>query len=108
MLEVAGLPIQITKSDLDELFLPYGEIQITKNSILIKIENNQSIAYIELDKNESTAREELDRKLWRGQSLSVDQHRGDGILFTQPRSRANGSNDSENKTNSGQKESNQG
>lgn len=97
MLEVAGLPIETTKSDLDELFSDYGEIQ----AFIIKVENNQGIAYVELDKNESTAREELDRKVWRGQSLSVDQHRGDGILRTQPRSRANGSNDSGNQSNSG-------
>ncbi|BAZ08588.1 RNP-1 like RNA-binding protein [Calothrix sp. NIES-4071] len=99
MLEVAGLPIQITKSDLDELFLPYGKIQITKNSIVIKIENTQSIAYVELDKNENAAREQLDRKLWRGQSLRVDQHRGDGLLVGQPESRGTGNNNSGNKSN---------
>lgn len=87
MLKVAGLPIEITKSGLDDLFSPYGKIQITENSVVIKIENDQSIAYVELDKNENTARKALDGKLWLGKFfLRVDKYRGDGILILQPES----------------------
>jgi RNA recognition motif-containing protein len=96
MLKVANLPIQTTKSDLDELFLHYGTI--TKYSIIIEIEKNQSVAYVELDKNENAAREGLDKKVWRGKSLRVDKYRGDGLMPGQPISSGTGSNNSGNKT----------
>jgi hypothetical protein len=88
MLKVSGLPIEITKSGLDGLFSRYGEIQITENSVVIKIENDQSIAYVELDKNENAAREALDGKLWLDKFfLRVDKYRGDGNLILQPGSK---------------------
>jgi hypothetical protein len=78
MFKVSGLPVQITKSDLDELFLPYGKIIITKHSLTIKIEKDESIAFVELDKNEQDAIKQLDRTRWREQYiLHLDPLRGD-------------------------------
>ncbi|MEG3931801.1 MULTISPECIES: hypothetical protein [unclassified Microcoleus] len=83
MIKVSGLPVNITKSDLDELFFAYGTIQITKNSVIIKIKQTESIAHLELDKNEPLAIEELDRRKWRDYILYLDPIRGDGILPSQ-------------------------
>lgn len=85
MLKVAGLPIQITKSDLDELFSPYGKIQITETSIIIQIKKDESIAFVQLDNNEEAAIRELDRTRWRDKYiLHLDPIRGDDIYFGQP------------------------
>ncbi|NJM70620.1 MAG: RNA-binding protein [Scytonema sp. RU_4_4] len=83
MFKVSGLPVQITKSDLDELFSPYGEIQITENSIIIQIKKDQSIAFVQLDKDEEHAIRELDRTRWRDSILHLDPIRGKGILLGQ-------------------------
>ena len=85
MIKVSGLPAQITKSDLDELFLPYGKIKITRQSITIKIGDNQSSALVELDKNEELAIE-LDEKKWRDKYiLYVEIIRGKDIDLDQPK-----------------------
>ena len=79
MIKVSGLPVNITKSDLDELFSSYGTIQITKKSVSIKIEQTESIAHLELDKNEQLAIQELDRTKWRDKYiLYLDSIRGNG------------------------------
>lgn len=59
MIKVSGLPVNITKSDLDEVFKNYGIIQITINSLILKIEKDESWAFLELDKNEQNAIEQL-------------------------------------------------
>ncbi|MBW4635678.1 MAG: RNA-binding protein [Iphinoe sp. HA4291-MV1] len=97
MFKVSGLPIQITKSDLDELFSSYGEIQITKNSIIIKVEKDDSFAFVQLDKNEERAIRELDRTRWRGSILHLDPIRGEGPLLGQPGSGGTGSEDTGSK-----------
>ncbi|MGB3756285.1 MAG: hypothetical protein WBA07_07915 [Rivularia sp. (in: cyanobacteria)] len=84
MLQVAGLPIDTTQSDLEELFSDYGKIKI----IDLEIKNDESVALIELDNNqtEKKARDDLDRKLWRGtHSLRVDIRRGKGLKDDQVR-----------------------
>ncbi|MEG4484991.1 hypothetical protein [Microcoleus sp. D2_18a_B4] len=81
MIKVSGLPVNITKSDLDELFFAYGTIQITKNSVIIKIKQSESIAELELDKNELLAIQELHKTKWRDQYiLYLASIRGSGIL----------------------------
>ncbi|MEA5541489.1 RNA-binding protein [Limnoraphis robusta Tam1] len=63
MIKVSGLPVNITKSDLDELFEEYGIIQITKNSLILKIEKDETWAFLELlDENEQIAIEELNHR----------------------------------------------
>jgi hypothetical protein len=84
MIKVSGLPVNITKSDLDELFLPYGTIQITENSVLINIKETESIAHLELDKNQELAIQKLDRRKWRDNILYLDSIRGDELEFSQP------------------------
>ena len=84
MIKVSGLPVNITKSDLDELFLPYGTIQITENSVLIKIKETESIAHLELDKNQELAIQKLDRRKWRDNILYLDSIRGDELELCQP------------------------
>jgi RNA recognition motif-containing protein len=83
-LKILGLPVNITKSDLDDLFAPYGTILITGISILIKIQEDQSIAYVELDKNQSMAKDELNETQWHGYFLKVDEYRAEGVRFPQP------------------------
>lgn len=99
MFKVSGLPVQITKSDLYELFSPYGEIQITKNSIIIQIGKDDSFAFVELDKNEELAIDKLDRTRWHGSILHLDPIRGSGELLGQVGSRSTGSEDTENSPN---------
>ena len=87
MLQVAGLPIDTTQSDLEELFSDYGKIQI----IDLKIKNDESVALVKLDNDqtEKKARDDLDRKLWRGtHSLRVDIRRGKGLEEPQQPSRS--------------------
>ncbi|MEG3924305.1 hypothetical protein [Microcoleus sp. T3_D1] len=84
MIKVSGLPVNVTKSDLDELFSPYGTIQITKNSVLIKIEKTESIAHLELDKNEQLAIQELNNTKWRDYILYLDPIREDELEIGQP------------------------
>lgn len=74
MIKVSGLPVNITKSDLDELFLPYGTIK----SVVIKNQQTESIAHVELDKNEQLAIQALDRTKWRDKTLHLDSSRGNG------------------------------
>jgi len=74
MIKVSGLPVNITKSDLDELFFAYGTIQTTEISVIIKIKQTESIAHLELDKNELLAIQELHKTKWR------DKH----ILYVTP------------------------
>lgn len=77
MIKISGLPVNITKSDLDELFLPYGTIIY----VSIKNEPTESIARLELelDKNEEDAMKELNNTLWRDQYiLYLDPIRGNG------------------------------
>ncbi|MEG4197279.1 hypothetical protein [Microcoleus sp. Pol12A5] len=84
IIKVSGLPVNITKSDLDELFSPYGTIQITEKSVLIKIEQTESIAHLELDKNEQLAIQALDQTKWRDKYiLYLDSIRGNGTKITQ-------------------------
>ncbi|BAY94456.1 MULTISPECIES: RNA recognition motif domain-containing protein [unclassified Tolypothrix] len=90
MFKVSGLPVQITKSDLEELFSPYGKIQITETSIVIKIEKDESIAFVALDKeeNEKAAINKLDKTQWRNKYiLYLDPIRGDDIKIGQPQSK---------------------
>lgn len=85
MIKVSGLPVNITKSDLDELFLAYGTIQITEISVIIKIKQTESIAHLELDQNEQLAIDELNETKWRNQYiLYLDPIRGDKLEFGQP------------------------
>jgi RNA recognition motif-containing protein len=81
MIKVRGLPVNITKSDLDELFSPYGTIQITEISVIIKIKQSESFAELELDKNEELAIQKLNKTKWRDKYiLYLNSIRGSGIL----------------------------
>ncbi|MEA5500681.1 RNA-binding protein [Limnoraphis robusta] len=62
MIKVSGLPVNITKSDLDELFKIYGIIQINKTSLILKIEKDETWAFLELNENEQIAIEELNHR----------------------------------------------
>ncbi|MEA5518873.1 RNA-binding protein [Limnoraphis robusta] len=88
MIEVIGLPVNITKSDLDELFSPYGTILINDEfSVIIKIRKDQSIAYVQLDNDdvEQLVIEALNKEEWGGYILYVDKYRGGGgIRIGQP------------------------
>ena len=84
MIKISGLPVQITKADLDEIFAPYGKIRITEDSILIKIGENRSTAYVELDQNEQRAIEELSGKRWADSELYLDYIRGDELVKDMP------------------------
>jgi len=81
MLKVSGLPIRITKSELDELFSPYGTIQVAEDSPVIEVKGSESIAYISLDQNESEAIQALSNTVWRGTNLLyLDPIRGERRL----------------------------
>lgn len=86
IIKVSGLPVNVTKSDLDELFLDYSPIKITENYVRIKIGDTESTAYLEIEKEEEEERaiQELDRRKWRDKILYVDSIRGDGVLGHQP------------------------
>ncbi|EGK90295.1 hypothetical protein D0A34_14175 [Microcoleus vaginatus PCC 9802] len=85
MIKVSGLPVNITKCDLDELFSPYGTIQITENSVVLKIQQIESIAHLELDKNEQLAIQELNNTKWRDKyTLLVAPIRRDELEIRQP------------------------
>jgi RNA recognition motif-containing protein len=94
MFKVNGLPTQITKSDLEELFSPYGEIQITETSIIVQIKEKESIAFLQLNnpENEQRAIKALDRTRWRDKILHLEDNRGTGISFGQPTSGGNHNN----------------
>ncbi len=87
MIKVSGLPVNITKSDLDELFSPYGKIQITRQSITIKIGNRNSYALVELEQDEDEKDAiELDGRKWREKYiLYVERIRGKDIDPDQPK-----------------------
>jgi len=105
MIKVSGLPVNITKYDLDELFSPYGTIKITENSVLIKINETEIIAYLELDKNQELAIQKLDRKKWGDNILYLDSIRGDELEFSQP---GGGGTKTQNLRSKGEKESDVG
>lgn len=71
MIKISGLPAGAIKSDLEELFLPYGEI----TQFEIFTEDNKSIAHIALKGDIDAAVSELDGKPFRGQCiLTVEAH----------------------------------
>ncbi len=81
MIKVSGLPIQVTKSELDELFSPYGAILVTEDSPSIEMQGSESIAYVSLDQNESKAIRELSNTVWLGTNLLyLDPIRGERRL----------------------------
>ncbi|MCC5617842.1 RNA-binding protein [Nostoc sp. CHAB 5836] len=91
MLKVSNLPVSTTKSDLEKLFSDYGKIQI----IGIDIENDESIAYVQLDndEDEKDAIEKLDKSEWRGKYIYVDTFRGELTGRGQPPSGGNQNTD---------------
>lgn len=84
MLKVSGLPVDITKSELDELFSPYGVID--PSTFRLDFEEGRRIAYVELANNENAASKGLDGKLFREQYILsvVEGIWGNGIVFPQP------------------------
>lgn len=72
MLRVSGLPVDITKSELDKLFSPYGTITLLGP---IRTEKSAAIAEVKLHGNVSAAAKELDGKPFRGQChLTIEAH----------------------------------
>jgi hypothetical protein len=72
MLRVSGLPVDVTKSELDKLFLPYGKIHLLTE---IKRDKSAAIAEVKLEGNVSAAADELNGKPFRGQChLTVVAH----------------------------------
>jgi RNA recognition motif-containing protein len=84
IIKVSGLPVNVTKSDLDELFSDYSPIKITENSVLIKIGDTESTAYLELEEDEEGAIKDLDRIKWRDNILYLDSLRGEELKIGQP------------------------
>ncbi len=75
MLRVSGLPVDVTKSELDELFSPYGKITLLKE---IERDKSTAIAKVKLDDNVDAAANELNGKPFRGQChLTVEAHPDD-------------------------------
>lgn len=82
MIKVSGLPIQVTKSDLDELFSPYGTIRTADDAVVIEVRDSESTAYVNLEQNESLAVRELSNQIWRDRYLlSLDFMRGDELVI---------------------------
>ncbi len=72
MLRVSGLPVDITKSELDKLFSPYGKITLLTE---IKRDKSAAIAEVKLDGDVYAAANQLNGKPFRGQChLTVEAH----------------------------------
>ena len=79
MIKVTGLPAQVTKADLEEIFSLYGTIQA--DSVSIEVGESDSTAYLALDKNEPKAIAELRNTTWRDNHvLYLAFDRGDGVV----------------------------
>jgi hypothetical protein len=51
MIIIKGLPLEITESDLDELFSKYGKIQKYEIQVSVQLDKNEELAVEELNKN---------------------------------------------------------